>query len=83
VRQVLLFFAAVAVVGMIAGTAGPALAAQPTPNGKNCVGVVLSGFTPENFHHGNEAERAVIQAEDGRGEEITSFTSVFAGCRGL
>jgi hypothetical protein len=52
-------------------------------NDKNCVGWALSDATPEDFHHGAEALRAVPQAEDGRGDEITSFTSFFAGCKGL
>ena len=72
------------VVGVMAAMAGPVLAA-PTFNGSNCVGVILSGATPEGFHHGEEAERAVEQAQDGdgRGDEITAFTSFFAGCKGL
>jgi hypothetical protein len=70
------------IVGVIAAMAGPALAA-PTFNGNNCVGLHLSGVTPEDFHHGEEAERAVPQAQDGRGDEITAFTSVVASCKGL
>ena len=70
------------VIGITAAITEPALAA-PTFNGENCIGVILSGATPEDFHHGEEAERAIAQAGDGRGDEITAFTSVFAGCRGL
>ena len=71
------------VVGITAAMAGPALSA-PTFNGENCVGVILSGNAPVGFHHGEEAERAVPQAQsDGRGDEITAFTSFFAGCKGL
>jgi hypothetical protein len=70
------------VVGFTAGIAQPVVAA-PTLNGNNCIGVILSGATPEDFHHGEEAERAIAQAEDGRGDEITAFTSVFSGCKGL
>lgn len=67
------------VVGITAAVAGP-VSAAPTFNGCNAVGVILSGATPEDFHHGEEAERAVPEAEDGRGDEITAFTSFFAGC---
>ena len=71
------------VVGITAGVTEQALAA-PTLNGINCIGVILSGATPEDFHHGEEADRAVPQARDGgRGDDITAFTSVFAGCKGL
>jgi hypothetical protein len=53
-------------VDITAATAGPALAA-PTFNENNRVGVVLSGATPENFAHGEEAERAVsIDGRTGR-----------------
>jgi hypothetical protein len=67
------------VVGITAAVAGP-VSAAPTDNGCNTVGVILSENTPEDFHHGEEAARAVPQAEDGRGDEITAFTSFFAGC---
>jgi hypothetical protein len=71
------------VVGIAAAMAGPALAA-PTLNDKNCAGVILAQNTPEDFHHGEEAKRAVPGAQDGgRGDDITPFTSVFAGCKGL
>ena len=70
------------VLGITAAMTQPALAAPPS-NEKNCVGVVLSGETPETFHHGEEAKRAVPQAEGGRGQEITAFTSDFAGCKDL
>ena len=70
------------VVGIAAAVAGPVVAAPF--NGHNCVGVILSANTPEGFHHGEEATRAVPQAQDGgRGEDITAFTAVFAGCQGL
>ena len=68
-------------VGITAATAGPVSAAPL--NESNCVGFILSTNTPDDFHHGEEAERAVAQAEDGRGEEIAGFTSVAASCKGL
>ena len=71
------------IVAVMTATTAAHASAAPTFNGKNCTGVILSGATPEDFHHGAEADRAVPQAEDGRGEEITAFTSIFAGCRGL
>lgn len=73
------------VVGITAGMSGPVSAATEAPiNERNCVGVILSTNTPGDFHHGEEAERAVAQAQDGgRGGEITAFTSFWAGCEGL
>ena len=63
--------------GMLAA-ATPASADAPG-NDHNCTGLILSAATPQDFHHGAERARAVPQAEDGRGDEITAFTSVTAG----
>jgi hypothetical protein len=59
-------------------------AADAPPNAHNCAGAILSLNTPQDFHHGEEPARAVPQAmSDGRGDEITAFTTVTAGedCR--
>ena len=72
--------AAAMIVGMLAA-ATPAAAQPPDSapgNAHNCAGHLLSSATPEQFHHGEERARAVPQAEDGRGEEITAFTSAAA-----
>jgi len=80
-KRLLLTLALVA--GIIAAMTGPALAAPPE-TGKNCVGVILAGNTPQDFHHGEEPARAIPQAmSEGRGDEITGFTSVAAACKGL
>lgn len=79
-RRRLWLIAAAIIAGMLA--AAPPAAAQPPDsapgNAHNCVGHILSGATPEDFHHGEESARAVQQAEDGRGEEITAFTGAAA-----
>ena len=63
--------------GMLAA-ATPA-SADATGDRHNCTGLILSTNTPQDFHHGEERARAVPQAEDGRGDEITAFTSFTAG----
>ncbi|HLM23081.1 MAG TPA: hypothetical protein VK390_16375 [Propionibacteriaceae bacterium] len=79
-RRRLWFIAAAIIAGMLA--AAPPAAAQPRDsapgNAHNCAGHILSGSTPQDFHHGEGRARAVPQAEDGRGEEITAFTSAAA-----
>jgi hypothetical protein len=71
--------------GMMVATGGVALADAPV-NSHNCTGAILSGNTPQFFHHGEEAERAILQAHDGgRGDIISAFTGLTAGedCREL
>ena len=80
-RTRLLLTAAAMIAGMLA--AAPVAAAAEPPdsapgNAHNCAGLILSSNTPQDFHHGEEPKRAVPQAEDGRGEEITAFTSAAA-----
>jgi hypothetical protein len=77
-----LWLAAAAIIAGMLAAAPPAGAEPPDSapgNAHNCAGHFISGATPEDFHHGEESARAVPQAEDGRGEEITAFTSVVAG----
>jgi hypothetical protein len=68
---------------LLVAPAGGAVADAPL-NAHNCTGGILSANTPQDFHHGAEAERAVVQAHDsGRGDIIRAFTNATAGtdCR--